>query len=71
MENLNPILFAIIFGSGGSGYPEPTGTKIITTNGTHDVKDFATAEVSVEPQYRVSGSTLYIGGMVEDEVLYL
>lgn len=29
------------------GYPEPTGTKSITANGTHDVKDYASAEVAV------------------------
>ena len=34
-------------GSGGGGYPEPTGTKQITANGTHDVKDFASADVNV------------------------
>lgn len=29
------------------GYPEPVGTKTITENGTYDVKDYASAEVSV------------------------
>lgn len=33
---------------GGGGYPEPTGTKNITTNGSHDVKDYATAAVNVQ-----------------------
>lgn len=34
------------------GYPEPTGTKTITENGTGiDVKDFATADVNVPNTY--------------------
>ena len=40
--------------SGVDGYspvtvnvPEPTGTKTITSNGTHDVKDYASAQVNV------------------------
>ena len=33
---------------GGGGYPEPTGTILITSNGTNiDVKDYATADVEV------------------------
>lgn len=32
---------------GGGGYPEPTGTILITRNGTVDVKDYATADVEV------------------------
>ena len=34
-------------GSGGGGYPEPTGNIEITENGSYDVKDKATAEVNV------------------------
>lgn len=37
-------------------YPEPTGTKTITENGTHDVKDYASAEVAVPASAVVSGS---------------
>lgn len=36
-----------INGGGGGGYPEPTGSVTITANGTHDVKDKATAVVNV------------------------
>jgi len=36
---------------GGGGYPEPTGSITITQNGTHDVKDKATAVVSVPNTY--------------------
>lgn len=36
-------------------YPEPTGKTTITTNGTHDVKSFATAEVNVESYPEPSG----------------
>ena len=32
----------------GSGYPEPVGTKNITENGVHNVKDYEFADVSVE-----------------------
>ena len=32
---------------GGGGYPEPTGTKYIYNNGEVDVKDYASAYVSV------------------------
>lgn len=44
------------------GYPEPTGTKNITTNGTHDVKDFASADVNVPipPDYVKPYGTRYI-----------
>lgn len=37
-------------------YPEPTGTKSITENGTVDVKDYASAEVAVPASAVVSGS---------------
>lgn len=31
----------------GGGYPEPTGTVTITQNGTHDVKEYANANVNI------------------------
>lgn len=34
-------------GEGGGGYPEPEGTVSITENGVHNVKDYASANVSV------------------------
>lgn len=34
---------------GGGGYPEPTGTISITENGTVNVKDYASANVNVQP----------------------
>lgn len=37
-------------------YPEPTGTKSITKNGTVDVKDYASAEVAVPASAVVDGS---------------
>ena len=33
--------------SGGGGGDEPTGTITITSNGTHNVKSYATANVNV------------------------
>lgn len=40
---------------GGGGYPEPTGTILITRNGTVDVKDYATADVEVpEPSGKIT-----------------
>ncbi len=38
---------ALIAGFGQGGGITPTGTKTITANGTHDVTEFATAEVAV------------------------
>lgn len=40
----------------GSGGSTPTGTKNITTNGTHDVTNYATAEVDVEVGVFPSGT---------------
>lgn len=42
--------------SGGGG--EPTGTIQITTNGTHDVKSYASAEVSVQPNLQSKSITI-------------
>ena len=33
---------------GGGGYPEPSGTILLTQNGIHDVKDYAEANVQVQ-----------------------
>ena len=52
-EVLKALLLRKLAGrGGGGGYPEPTGTKQITANGTGiDVKDFATADVDVPNTY--------------------
>lgn len=52
-EMVAALLFKKLGGSGGGGYPEPTGTKQITANGTGiDVKDFAEADVNVPNTYQ-------------------
>lgn len=45
-------LFSYILGkkAGGGGGDEPTGTITITTNGTHNVKQYASALVNVPAQ---------------------
>ena len=51
---MNEILEALLLNKigGGGGYPEPTGTKQITANGTGiDVKNYATADVDVPNSY--------------------
>ena len=48
MINIDIKSFALgVASNSGGGYPEPTGTKNITENGIHDVKDFAEANVNV------------------------
>lgn len=42
---------------GGGGYPEPTGTISITENGTVNVKDYASANVNVQPNLQSKTAT--------------
>ena len=44
-------IFGVVGSYGGSGGITPTGTISITENGTHDVTNYASAEVSVCGQY--------------------
>lgn len=51
----------------GGGYPEPTGTKSITSNGTGiDVKDYASADVNVANSYSAGdeGKVVSSGALV-------
>ena len=47
-------------------YPEPTGTKAISSNGVHDVKDYATANVDVPNSYAAGdeGKVVSSGALV-------
>lgn len=48
---------AAAIGRISGGYPEPTGSISITTNGTHNVKDYASAEVNVQPNLQSKTAT--------------
>jgi hypothetical protein len=56
--------------SGGGGYPEPTGTVTITTNGTHNVKDYASAAVSVPNSYVAADEGKVVSTVEKKRTLY-
>lgn len=55
-KNISGVLGYIAENGEDIVYPEPTGTKSITENGTVDVKDYASAEVAVPAAAVVSGT---------------
>lgn len=52
------------------GYIKPSGTKTITTNGTHDVTSYASAQVSV-PQLNTSDATAVAANILSGKTAYV
>lgn len=69
MDLKTKILLCIFKNKKGGGGPTPTGTIQITTNGEHNVKSYAKANVQV-PTIDTSDATAVAGDIIKDKTAY-